>query len=513
MLTPSEHKNLLSRRQFLARSAAVSVGVAGYGLLSNVGWANVGWASDTLSDVSPRVWGELERRLSAGALLRPGNPGYAAAARPNNLRYASILPDGIARCVNATDVAQSIDWCREYGVALAPRSGGHNYAGYSTTTGLLIDVSPMTATGFDRSTGIVTVGGGAKNANVYDYLSLYNVAITHGRCKGVGVAGLVLGGGIGFNMRARGLTCDQLVESQIVTADGQQRTISAKENSSLFWACRGGAGGNFGINTSFSFQTFPVAEITAFKLQWSAKPDQVYPALLAALEKGPPELGSRVGLVTLPPYLRKKDQEFYVTLLGQLVGTPQQVRDLLQPIYRIAEPDAGAVIEQKPYWQAQELLSEDGEDSYYQERSRFFIGPFKDAAIATAFKWIRSWPGSAGPGGTQMALFQTGARINEVPADKTAFVHRSSDWLMTISMNWGANDGRETLDRIHKWQDEFYQSMLPFARGGAYQNFPDPSLTAWKEDYYGANLKQLETVKAMVDPKRLFRYAQAIPPA
>jgi FAD/FMN-containing dehydrogenase len=516
MLAQGGDKNLLSRRRFLAQTAAVSAGVAGYGLLSNIGWANVGWASERLSNVGPRDWDELERRLTPGALLRPGNPGYEDAARPNNLRYASVLPEGIARCTNAKDVAQSIDWCREYGVPLAPRSGGHNYAGYSTTTGLLIDVSPMTATSFDRATGILTVGGGAKNADVYAYLPQFNAAITHGRCKAVGVAGLVLGGGIGFNMRARGLTCDQLVESQIVTADGQQRTISEKQNSSLFWACRGGAGGNFGINTSFSFQTFPVGVISAFKFKWVASPEKVYPALLAALEKGPPELGSRVGLVALPPNARKPGQDFYITLLGQLVGTPQQVDAILQSVYDIAKPtlsDEYPGIEQKPYWEAQELLSEEGEDGYYQERSRFFGGPFKNAAIATAFHWIRNWPGNSRPDGTQMALFQTGAKINEMPAHKTAFVHRSSDWLMTIAMNWTGKDSERTLRLNHAWQNSFYRTMLPFASGGAYQNFPDPSLDDWKKDYYGDNLKQLETVKAMVDPKRLFLFPQAIPPA
>jgi FAD/FMN-containing dehydrogenase len=507
MLARIEEHNILSRRRFLAQTARVSAGIAGYSLL-----ARAGWAAERLTSASPRAWEELARRLSPGALLRPGNAGFAAAARPNNLRYAADLPDGIARCANAHDVVQAVDWCREHEVPLAPRSGGHNYAGYSTTTGLLIDVSPLNQASFDSATGIVTVGGGARNADVYAYLPKFHAAITHGRCKRVGVAGLVLGGGIGFNMRARGLTCDQLVESQIVTADGQIRTASEKENSSLFWACRGGAGGNFGINTSFRFQTFEVGSITVFKIAWTQNPEAVYRALLGALEKGPKGLGSRVGLVALPPNERKPGQEAAITLLGQLLGTPEEARALLDPAYRAAEPES-ALIEQKPYWEAQEILSEEGDASYYQERSRFFAGVFKEEAIATAFHWIRRWPGTTKTDGTQMALFQTGAAVNATPAHKTAFVHRSSDWLMTIATNWSDKDSERTIERNHEWQNGFYRAMLPYARGGAYQNFPDPSLVDWKRDYYGDNLDPLETVKAMVDPKRLFRYPQAIPPA
>jgi FAD/FMN-containing dehydrogenase len=114
--------------------------------------------------------------------------------------------------------------------------------------------------------GRVRMGGGARNANVYAGLRPANRSITHGRCEGVGVAGLVLGGGIGFSQRRRGLTCDQLVETEIVTAAGERLVCNEKENADLVWACRGGGGGNFGVNVSLTFQTFPVDVMTVFKL-------------------------------------------------------------------------------------------------------------------------------------------------------------------------------------------------------------------------------------------------------
>jgi FAD/FMN-containing dehydrogenase len=157
-------------------------------------------------------------------------------------------------------------WAKANGMPLAIRSGGHSYAGYSTTSGLLIDVSSMNEVGAPDVEGRVRMGGGARNANVYAGLRPANRSITHGRCEGVGVAGLVLGGGIGFSQRRRGLTCDQLVETEIVTAAGERLVCNEKENADLVWACRGGGGGNFGVNVSVTFQTFPVDVMTVFKL-------------------------------------------------------------------------------------------------------------------------------------------------------------------------------------------------------------------------------------------------------
>jgi FAD/FMN-containing dehydrogenase len=133
-------------------------------------------------------------------------------------------------------------WAKANGMPLAIRSGGHSYAGYSTTSGLLIDVSSMNEVGAPDVEGRVRMGGGARNANVYAGLRPANRSITHGRCEGVGVAGLVLGGGIGFSQRRRGLTCDQLVETEIVTAAGERLVCNEKENADLVWAAEAAEG-------------------------------------------------------------------------------------------------------------------------------------------------------------------------------------------------------------------------------------------------------------------------------
>ena len=138
------------------------------------------------------------------------------------------------------------------------------------------------------------LSGGARNANVYAALRPLGRAITHGRCKGVGVAGLVLGGGIGFSQRLQGLACDQLVETEIVIASGELLRCNEVDNADLFWACRGGGGGNFGVNTSLTFQTFPVAVVTVFRLVWRSGLDELLPAALALLPTTPDRLGCKL---------------------------------------------------------------------------------------------------------------------------------------------------------------------------------------------------------------------------
>jgi FAD/FMN-containing dehydrogenase len=503
------HPAKFSRREFIGRSARTIVGASlGLSFLLDAGCGN---GSGTASGASVGAWRELARLLK-GPVLRPGDPGFIRLARPNNLRYRSVDPKGIARCLDANDVAQAIGWAREHRIALVARSGGHSYAGYSTTTGLMIDLRLMNQAAVDDSTGIITIGGGVLNDAVYQALQTAQVTVTHGRCPTVGAGGFLLGGGIGFNMRAHALGSDGLVASEIVTADGSILDLPT-DDLDLFWACQGGGGGNFGINTSFSLQTFPVpSPLTVFKLSWTSNPDAVLPALIAALAAGPDELGTRVQLNAVTAAEFASGTDVSIGLLGQLVGTPSDLADILAPVYSVANP-AQVTIQQMDYWDAQlNFLAEAGTPGEYQERSRFFVGGFGSQAIATALEWCREWPGTSI--GADMVLFQTGGQINTVAPDATAFVHRNSDWLMTIALSWSERDSRRRIEANLAWQSDFYSAISAFAGdGGAYQNFIDPSLTDWAQEYYGANLPRLQQIKTAVDPTRVFDFPEAIPPA
>jgi FAD/FMN-containing dehydrogenase len=463
-------------------------------------------AAGTANKISGRDWADLRRGLK-GDILRPGDRAFALAAQPHNLRYAATLPTAIARCRTAEDVIAAIRFARGHDLPLVARSGGHSYAGYSTTTGLLIDLSLLADATIDPETGIARIGGGIDNGRFYRAMKRAGVATTHGRCPSVGAAGFLLGGGIGFGMRAHGIGADQLVETELVTAAGDRLVANARNNPDLFWACRGAGGGNFGINTGFSLQTFPVDRITVLRLTWTTNVEAVAPALVAALQAAPEGLGCRVALRPVAPQKHGASRDVTVGLLGQFTGTPDEAADLLAPALKVATP-AASRIENRSYWDGQEFLAEPSHPNFFQERSRFLTA-LTPAFFTTAFAWLRRAPAAGKDVG--LALFQVGGRVNAVAPGDTAFVHRSASWLAAINLGWVEKD-RPTLAGMRAWQDGFYEALLKLTSGGAYQNFSDPSLADWQQAYYGTNLPRLCAVKAKLDPDFVFRFPQAIPP-
>jgi hypothetical protein len=497
----------LSRRRFLAGSAAIALAGCRFGL--------PGEGADGHEAFAPpgeRAWRYLAANLS-GPVLRPHDFDFAKFSAPYNLRYAHTRPRAIALCATSKDVATAILWCRELRIPFAARSGGHSYAGYSTTRGLQIDLSMMRSAYFDPANGTVRIGGGARNQDLYDSLEKANAAITHGRCPSAGAAGFLLGGGIGFNMRGHGLACDQLAASELVTADGKILAVGPDQNPDLHWACRGGGGGNFGINTAFTLQAFPAKPITVFKLLWSAgrpSPESVFDRLMAELDGAPDGLGSRVSLGAVTPAERAAGKDVTVNLVGQFVGRRTELEAILAPAFAVAPPDQ-IDIREVGYWEGQRFLEETDPPYRFQERSTFLTQPLGADASGIAFEWLRRWPGTGAS--ADLRFFQTGGRINAIQPAATAFVHRESRWIMDVGLNWVAEDPPVVLHRNHEWQDGFYQSMLRFSTGGAYQNFVDPSLANWQQAYYGDNLFRLRRIKTRVDPSGAFRFPQGIPPA
>src|SRR4029077_14436452 len=214
---------------------------------------------------SPADWAALGRDLS-GPLVRPGESSYTVSKRLFDPRFDSLHPAGIAYCRNPHDVATCLAFVRKFGLPVAARCGGHSYAGWSSGSGLVIDVTRMSGVNVSGSTA--TVGAGTRLIDFYNGLAAHGRGVPGGSCPTVGIAGLTLGGGVGVVSRAYGLTSDNVKSLQIVTADGQVRTCSSSQNSDLFWACRGGGGGNFGGVTSFTFGTHPVGQIVLFFLSW-----------------------------------------------------------------------------------------------------------------------------------------------------------------------------------------------------------------------------------------------------
>jgi FAD/FMN-containing dehydrogenase len=487
----------LSRRQFLRAGTGAALGL-GLGLPSLL--SLTGCASRPVS--STPAWSELAARLQ-GTLLMPGSPGFAARAQPWALQYASTLPQGIAQCAGEADVQTCLQWAQANRVPLVARSGGHSYAGNSTTTGLMVDVSPMNGVEINAATGIAVVGGGARNKNVYAACRPYSRAVTHGRCKDVGVAGLVLGGGIGFNMRAQGLTCDQLVETRVVLADGRALTCNRNENTELFWACRGAGGGNYGIHTSFTFQTFPVSTLTVFEMSWTERLADVFAALQAVALAAPETLGMKLSVVA-----RAGAQGLKLSILGQFVGPKEALLALFAPVLARYRPVASTV-ELLPYWDAQEFLSEDGAPEYSHERSRFAKGALSGEAIEMILANLSIWPGTTVAG--TWKFFLMGGKINDRSPTDMAFVHRGYSMISSVELEWTASDSAEVLAKNQQWLTRFHDRMERYTSSYCYQNFIDPSQRDYLHAYYGENLPRLQAAKRKYDPTDVFRYPQSIP--
>ena len=473
---------------------------------------------------SPADWTALGRDLS-GPLVRPGESSYTVSKRLFDPRFDSLHPAGIAYCRNPHDVATCLAFVRKFGIPVAARCGGHSYAGWSSGSGLVIDVTRMSGVNVSGSTA--TVGAGTRLIDFYNGLAAHGRGVPGGSCPTVGIAGLTLGGGIGVVSRAYGLTSDNVKSLQIVTADGQVRTCNSSQNSDLFWACRGGGGGNFGVVTSFTFGTHPVGQIVLFFLSWPwSQAARVISAWQSWAPHAPDALWSNVHLAAAPggsvPSIQVGG-----TFLGSLGAAAAQ----LEKLYAAAGSHPSSPFMETTSW-LHAMLVEAGcasltvnqchlptqnpagklaRASEYA-KSDFFTKPLSSHGIGTLLAGVESFQRAGGAPGASggIAFDALGGAVNRVSPGATAFVHRNALFQAQYTTTWPVGAAAAAVARQHGWQQSFWQSMRPFASGQAYQNYVDPALTNWRQAYYGANLARLTQVKAKYDPNRVFRFPQAI---
>jgi FAD/FMN-containing dehydrogenase len=394
------------------------------------------------------------------------------------------------------DVRRLVDWSRTTGVALAARSGGHSYGGYSTTTGVVVDLTQFGGIHYAQASGTVSVGAGVRVADLFTTLAADGVAVPTGSCGTVGIGGLALGGGVGFASRKLGTTSDNVVSLGIVTADGSYRRCAADRNEDLFWACRGGGGGNFGIVTDFVFRTHPVGDVTVFHVgwPWSEAPDAIA-AWQQLVAHAPDGLFCVCSLGSTPS----------VVVAGQWFGGEDTLRPLLQPLLDL--PGASLGQETLSYVDAQRHWQGGSGRSLFVGKSDYLAKPLSRAATSVIVSSLEQ-AGSLGFGSGSLLLDSYGGAINRVPPASTAFVHRD----MLGSLQYLAYYGAGEAAAADGWIEGFYAAMRPYVSGFAYQNYIDPKLADWEHAYYGTNYPRLQRVKQAVDPERVFRFRQGIRP-
>jgi FAD/FMN-containing dehydrogenase len=376
----------------------------------------------------------------------------------------------------------ALSYARSAGLPVVPRSGGHCLAGRSSTTGVVVDVSPMRQVTVES--GLATVGAGVRLGALYDELGRHGVTLPAGCGPTVGVAGLVLGGGIGLLGRAYGLTCDRLRAAKVVLADGRIVDCSGTADADLFWALRGAGGGQFGIVTSFVFETVPAPVTTGFDLRW--RYDDAA-ALVAAWQDWVPDAPDALTAV-----LRITTSE--VVVMGALLGDRADAETLLAGLAARAGVGLGAAAYTTvPYRELKRSLAQSEEPVLAIYRSEFFRRSIPADTIAELLRML--------PAGAELAFTPMGGAYNRVPSGATAFVHREERFLLEHI----APDESGAL-----WMNRSWETAHPYASGRVYPNFPDPALTDWASAYHGENYERLTRIKHAYDPDRTFTFPQSL---
>jgi FAD/FMN-containing dehydrogenase len=466
---------------------------------------------------------ETRQGAIAGEVVLPGSPGYDSVRKPANARFYDVRPRAVVLCEAPEDVSETVCFARRSELRRATRSGGHCFAGRSSTEGIVIDVSPMSSVSV--SDDVTTVGAGARLGDLYNALDEHGLTISAGCGPSAGISGLALGGGLGILGRKHGLTSDRLLGAQIVLADGRVVECDEQRDGELLWALRG-AGGSFGVVTPLVFETLPAPAATAFHLIWPhTHAAGVVDAWQAWVPYGPDELAASL-LLTAPGHI---DRPPVVNLFGAMIGTESDTTELLDELVtRVGADPTSAFRKQMSYRETKRYLAElgdamAGDDDRLGEASRgepsaeghpyskteFFRRPLPAEAIVVLVEHLAKErvPGQS----RKLDLTPWGGAYNRVPADATAFVHRDELFLLQHTVIVDPDTSIADREGAQRWLARSWASTRPWGSGGVYPNFPDPDLEDWAHAYYGTNYDRLVRAKARYDPDGFFSFHQSIP--
>ena len=291
-------------------------------------------------------------------------------------------------------------------------------------------------------------------------------------------------------------------------ASGDRVTADQSRHPDLFWACRGGGGGNFGINTSMEFSLFPVRRVSVCKCEWSSDLETVLNEFQVLFGHAPNTFSLIVRITPATRTARSSGPT--VIAFGHCFGPSNELRDILEPVLSAA-PTSRRQFMDLDFWKAKEYLADlPGPPQSYVERSRYVAGPMSHAGVATVLEWTERWPGDASTEG-RMDYWLWGGAMNTPSPASTAFVHRRARSLFAVGANWAPATPRRKAKPLINWVNDTWAAVGEHATDYAYQNFIDPALKDWKHAYYGANLPRLKRVKRAYDPDDVFKFPQSIP--
>ncbi|MEV5161167.1 MULTISPECIES: FAD-dependent oxidoreductase [unclassified Streptomyces] len=469
-------------------------------------------------------WARLARNLK-GTLVLPADASYGVARQLELAQFDAVAPKAVAYCTGPADVSVALRFAQDHCVPAAVRSGGHSFGGYSTTPGLIIDVSRINAIAVGD--GTVSVGPGARNVDILNALAPHGLVVSEGGCPTVATGGFVQGGGFGFLTRSTGMACDALTSAEVVLADGRVVTASPTRHSDLFWALRGGGGGNFGVVTRFTLTPHVGDQIAMANLIFPYdRAADVLDAATRWLVDAPRTIGGG-GYVVQPDAAPGSVPNVNIMLASR--GTPAE---LASETARLLSMTGAPAARQEAVMTYQQLmmmvfgcgtLSQDEcqrsektptgvltRPEFGLERTRMGSTPYSGsgwADVMTAFDADRAAGQSR-----YLDLHFFGGAANDLARTDTAYVHRDS--LFSVNYRALINDPQQNTaaarDAATRWVDNGFAVIDPLSNGETYQNWMDPSLTDWKQSYYAENYARLARVKSSYDCHRFFSFAQGV---
>ncbi len=439
-----------------------------------------------------------------GPLLLPDQPGYDEARKVWN-GMVDKRPALIARCAGAGDVIHSVNFAHANNLLVAVRGGGHNIAGNAVCDGgLMIDLSRMKGVRVDPARRTARAEPGLTWGEFDRETQAFGLATTGGQISTTGIAGLTLGGGWGYLARRYGLTCDNLLSVDLVTANGQLLTASATENADLFWGVRGG-GGNFGVVTSFEYQLHPVGRVLAGIVAYSfQKAKEVLKLFRELTSAAPDELASGLVLISLP------DGTPVAGIVLCYSGPLAEGERVLKPL-RAFGPPLMDQIGPIPYTAAQQLIDAfypAGLHSYWKSS---FLREISDEAIDTMVAYCAKRPSPMCHG---LIEHQLGGAVSRADREATAFAHRDVEYCFTAL---GVCSDPAEAEKCARWAREFWEAMQPCSTGGVYVNYlgreAEEGAERIKAAYGPEKYARLVALKNKYDPANLFRLNQNIKPS
>ena len=462
----------------------------------------VNLASEQLDDLKSRI---------EGSLLEASDEGWDEAVLVWNGMMAA-LPALVVQPASARDVATAVGFARDHGLRLSIKGGGHNIAGTSVAEdGLMLDMSCMREVMVDPEARIAHVGPGCLLKDVDRATQEHGLATVLGFVSEVGVAGLTLGGGLGYLARRFGWGVDNLEEVEIVTADGEIRVANCDKYADLFWALRGG-GGNFGVVTRFTFRLHEVGPIVYGGLiAWPfERADEILRAYRTITARAPRELALWMILLNAPPlpfvpteWHGRKTCAMVVCYSGDLDKTDEA----LAPIRALGDPVV-EVLQEWPYTQQQSFLDEGEPKGAHYDMKTEYVSELSDGLLDTVRDVFAECPLPEG----QVGFLHVGGALNEHDAADGAVGNRDARFALGVIGMW--EPGEPNADTFRRWIRDGWARVRPFSTGATYINFQAADEGEERtRAAYGANFDRLVQIKQQYDPDNLFRANRNIPPA